>query len=236
MPTTKQMYSCVLSMLPLALKMAQIFSPGETHLVRSIPGVCHLHDFLFIKAQNDKVVMKMREFWFGGTWKVSPLHSKNVNSALPGYSAYKTRSGIKSQTIKWQTRQQIQCTTKSIHPSRLPPHVFTSTYPRTSHLVGSRWPPLIQYRLKCIHSTAGIDQHVYCTDSFQAGKQRLGNLLLRSACNGMKVTLPELAVKSFTQLTKTATKENWGNFGNSTSLTAVRVYFGTELTDALRPE
>lgn len=53
-----------------------------TEYYSDLPGVWNLHDFLFVKAQNGEVVMKVRDFYLGGAWKVSPLHPKNT--ALSG--------------------------------------------------------------------------------------------------------------------------------------------------------
>ena len=45
-------------------------SLGEKY--SNLPGVCKLHDFLFIK-----MVMKVREFCLGGVWAESPLLTRN---------------------------------------------------------------------------------------------------------------------------------------------------------------
>ena len=62
------------------MKMAQMFHL-ERHLGEKYsdpPGVRNLHNFLFIKVQNGEVVMMVREFCFGGAWKVSLLDPKNT--------------------------------------------------------------------------------------------------------------------------------------------------------------
>ena len=56
-----------------------------------LPGVRNLHDFLFVKAQDGKVVLKVYEFCFGGVWNVSPLHQKNTTMSEIPTDTYKDR-------------------------------------------------------------------------------------------------------------------------------------------------
>ena len=56
-----------------------------------LPGVRNLHDFLFVKAQDSKVVLKVCEFCFGGVWNVSPLHQKNTTMSEIPVDTYKDK-------------------------------------------------------------------------------------------------------------------------------------------------
>ena len=62
-----------------------------------LPGVRKYHDFLVVKAHDGRVVMKVRENCFSGTWKDSPLRMRDLSVA-----------GVPTETYK-ETNQKSHC-------------------------------------------------------------------------------------------------------------------------------